>query len=131
MAAAPGDSARIHYLDNLRALAMLLGVYLHGALAYAEPSRSVWIATNPQGSVAIDASIWWIHLFRMGLFFLLSGYFAKLVIQRKGLRTVPVESRDSNRFAIRLVLAVADGGHDHCIRLCLFLRQGTSRTDAS
>jgi peptidoglycan/LPS O-acetylase OafA/YrhL len=67
-------------------MAMLLGVYLHAALAYAEPSRSIWIATNPQGSVAIDASIWWIHLFRMGLFFLLSGYFAKLVIQRKGLR---------------------------------------------
>jgi peptidoglycan/LPS O-acetylase OafA/YrhL len=86
MAAASGDSARIHYLDNLRALAMLLGVYLHGALAYAEPSRSVWIATNPQGNVAIDASIWWIHLFRMGLFFLLSGYFSKLVIQRKGLK---------------------------------------------
>jgi peptidoglycan/LPS O-acetylase OafA/YrhL len=78
--------SRIHYLDNLRALAMLLGVYLHSALAYAEPSRSIWIATNPQGSAMTDASIWWIHLFRMGLFFLLSGYFAKLVIQRKGLR---------------------------------------------
>ncbi len=86
MATASGDTARIHYLDNLRALAMLLGVYLHGALAYAEPSRSIWIATNPQGSVAIDASIWWIHLFRMDLFFLLSGYFAKLLIQRKGLK---------------------------------------------
>jgi peptidoglycan/LPS O-acetylase OafA/YrhL len=86
MRAASGDSTRIHYLDNLRALAMLLGVYLHGALAYAEPSRSVWIATNPQGNVAIDVSIWWIHLFRMGLFFLLSGYFAKLMIQRKGLK---------------------------------------------
>jgi peptidoglycan/LPS O-acetylase OafA/YrhL len=86
MATASGDSARIHYLDNLRAIAMLLGVYLHGALAYAEPSRSVWIATNPAGSAAIDASIWWIHLFRMSLFFLLSGYFSKLIIQRKGLR---------------------------------------------
>ncbi len=85
MAAASADSTRIHYLDNLRALAMLLGVYLHGALAYAEPTRFVWIATNPRGNVAIDASIWWIHLFRMGLFFLLSGYFAKLMIQRKGL----------------------------------------------
>jgi peptidoglycan/LPS O-acetylase OafA/YrhL len=86
MAPASGDSARIHYLDNLRALAMLLGVYLHGAFAYAEPSRSIWIATNPQGNVAIDASIWWIHLFRMELFFLLSGFFAKLMIQRKGLK---------------------------------------------
>ncbi len=102
MAVASGDSARIHYLDNLRALAMLLGVYLHGALAYAEPSRSVWIATNPQGNVAIDASIWWIHLFRMGLFFLLSGYFSKLVIQRKGLK--PFLWNRGIRIALPLVL---------------------------
>ena len=86
MAALSGDSSRIHYLDNLRALAMMLGVYLHGALAYAEPSRSIWIATNPTGSVGIDASISLIHLFRMGLFFLLSGYFAKLMIRRRGLK---------------------------------------------
>ncbi len=98
MTTASGNSLRIHYLDNLRALAMLLGVYLHGALAYAEPSRSIWIATNPQGSAALDASIWWIHLFRMGLFFLLSGYFAKLMIKRKGLKPFL-----SNR-AIRIVL---------------------------
>lgn len=65
---------------------MLLGVYLHGALAYAEPARSVWLATNPQGSVVIDASIWFIHLFRMSLFFLLAGYFAQLVWERKGLK---------------------------------------------
>lgn len=77
---------RIHYLDNLRAVAMLLGVYLHAALAYAQPAQSVWLATDTTSSVAIDASIWFIHLFRMGLFFLLSGYFAKLVIERKGIR---------------------------------------------
>ncbi len=80
------DSGRIHYLDNLRALAMLLGIYLHGALAYAQPSRSIWIATNPVGSVAIDVSIWWIHLFRMSLFFVLSGYFSKLLIERRGVK---------------------------------------------
>ena len=39
MAAASNASSRIHYLDNLRALAMMLGLYLHGALAYAEPAR--------------------------------------------------------------------------------------------
>lgn len=78
------NSERIHYLDNLRALAMMLGLYLHGALAYATPSKSVWIATNKEGSVAIDISIWWIHLFRMSLFFFISGYFAKLVIEKRG-----------------------------------------------
>lgn len=77
---------RIHYLDNLRATAMILGVFLHSAFAYAQPAQSVWLATDPNSSVAIDASIWFIHLFRMSLFFLLSGYFAKLVIERKGVK---------------------------------------------
>ena len=76
-------SQRIYYLDNLRAMAMLLGVFLHSALAYAQPAQSVWLATDSNASVPLDASIWFIHLFRMGLFFLLSGYFAKLVIERK------------------------------------------------
>lgn len=86
-ASAPRKQAqRIHYLDNLRALAMLLGVFLHSALAYAQPAQSVWLATDTESSIAVDISIWFIHLFRMGLFFFLSGYFAKLVIERKGMR---------------------------------------------
>jgi glucans biosynthesis protein C len=80
------QSQRIHYLDNLRALAMLLGVFLHAGLAYAQPAQAIWLATDPQASVTVDATLWFIHLFRMGLFFLLSGYFAKLVIERKGLQ---------------------------------------------
>ena len=78
---------RIHYLDNLRALAMLLGVFLHGALAYAYPTQLVWLATDPESSVLVDASFCFIHLFRMGLFFLISGYFARLLITRKGLKS--------------------------------------------
>lgn len=85
MAADNRQANRIHYLDNLRALAMLLGVYLHSALAYAEPSRAIWLATDRVGSRVLDMSIWWIHLFRMSLFFLLSGYFAKLLVSRRGL----------------------------------------------
>jgi glucan biosynthesis protein C len=75
---------RLHYLDNLRAIAMLLGVFLHAGLAYAEPAREVWLATDSHGSVVIDAAIWLIHLFRMSLFFLLSGYFGKLLWSRRG-----------------------------------------------
>ena len=87
-AAAPGHATdRIHYLDNLRALAMLLGVYLHGALAYANPTQIVWLPTDPQSSVLVDASFNFIHLFRMGLFFLISGYFARLMITRRGLKS--------------------------------------------
>ncbi len=79
-------TARLHYLDNLRALAMLLGVVLHAGLAYAEPGQDFWIATDTRSSVAVDVSISFIHLFRMGLFFLLSGYFAKMMIERKGVK---------------------------------------------
>ncbi len=79
-------SQRIHYMDNLRAIAMMLGVLLHSALAYAQPAQSVWLATDTKASVAVDVAIWFIHLFRMGLFFLLAGYFAKLVIERKGVK---------------------------------------------
>ncbi len=80
------QTERIHYLDNLRALAMLLGVFLHVGLAYAQPGRHVWLATDPEGSRIVDASIWFVHLFRMSLFFWLSGYLAKMTVQRKGLK---------------------------------------------
>lgn len=86
MTSVPSDAQRIHYMDNLRAIAMLLGVYLHAALAYAESARQVWLATNSRGSVLIDVSIWAIHLFRMSLFFLLAGYFSNLLVQRRGLK---------------------------------------------
>jgi surface polysaccharide O-acyltransferase-like enzyme len=79
-------ASRIHYLDNLRALAMMLGVFLHAALAYANPAQSIWLATDRESSIAVDTSIWFIHLFRMALFFLISGYFAKVVIERKGIK---------------------------------------------
>jgi hypothetical protein len=61
---------RLHYLDNLRAIAMLLGVFLHAGLAYAEPAREVWLATDPRGVWRSTAAIWFIHLFRMSSFFL-------------------------------------------------------------
>jgi glucan biosynthesis protein C len=92
------ESDRIHYLDNMRALAMLIGVFLHAVLAYADPTQIVWMATDPQSSVFVDAAFSFIHLFRMGLFFLISGYFARLLINRKG-----VKAFIRNRF-VRIVL---------------------------
>ena len=65
---------------------MMLGVFLHAGLAYAQPAQEVWLATDRYGSVVIDASIWFIHLFRMSLFFLLSGYFGALLVGRKGVK---------------------------------------------
>lgn len=44
-------SQRIYYLDNLRATAMLLGVFLHSALAYAQPAQSVWLVTDSNARI--------------------------------------------------------------------------------
>jgi glucan biosynthesis protein C len=82
MSAAPG---RFHYMDNLRALAMLSGVLFHAALAYS-PLAHAYVPTADRGqSEAVDACLWFLHLFRMPLFFVVAGFFAALLVDRRGL----------------------------------------------
>ena len=81
-----GQAERIHYLDNVRALAMLLGLVFHAGLTYARPAQAIWLVNDWQGSPLIDAGIWFLHIFRMATFFLIAGYFAKFLVQRRGTR---------------------------------------------
>ncbi|MBT8448711.1 MAG: acyltransferase family protein [Gammaproteobacteria bacterium] len=76
---------RIHYLDNLRALAMLLGVFFHAAVAYGPMLQNLWLSSGPEQSAAIDAVAWFTHLWRMPLFFMISGFFSILLIERRGM----------------------------------------------
>lgn len=76
---------RVHYMDNLRALAMLAGVVFHAALAYSPLVRANWPAADPGGSVAVDAIAWFLHLFRMPLFFVVAGFFAAMLVARRGM----------------------------------------------
>jgi peptidoglycan/LPS O-acetylase OafA/YrhL len=80
----PTQSERIFYLDNVRALAMLLGVFFHGALAYAAIGHQFWLIGDREGSTVISVTAWFSHVFRMALFFLIAGYFAKLLVQKRG-----------------------------------------------
>jgi glucans biosynthesis protein C len=76
---------RFHYMDNLRALAMLSGVLFHAALAYS-PLAHAFVPTADRGqSVAVDLCIWFLHLFRMPLFFLVAGFFAAMLVAKRGL----------------------------------------------
>ena len=75
---------RLHWLDHLRALAMLAGVLFHAALAYSPLMHPLFPTADRQSSSAVDAVIWGLHLVRMPLFFLVSGYFAALLIERRG-----------------------------------------------
>ena len=76
---------RLHYLDNLRALAMLAGVLFHAALAYSPLVHPLFPTADRQTSALIDGLVWFSHLFRMPLFFLIAGFFTALLVQRRGL----------------------------------------------
>jgi peptidoglycan/LPS O-acetylase OafA/YrhL len=76
---------RYHYLDNLRALAMFVGVIFHAALAYSPLLQNLWFTSGTDTSPVIDYFSFFTHLFRMPVFFLISGFFAIMMIQKKGL----------------------------------------------
>ena len=79
----PGD--RIHAMDNLRALAMLAGVVFHAALAHSPLMHMIWPPADAGRSVFVDAVAWFLHTFRMPLFFVVAGYFAALLVARRGI----------------------------------------------
>ncbi|MCK7595348.1 acyltransferase family protein [Pseudomarimonas salicorniae] len=78
------SSPRLHYFDHLRALAMLAGVLFHAALAYSPLMQPLFPTADRETSAWIDAPLWLLHLFRMPLFFAVSGFFAALLVERLG-----------------------------------------------
>ena len=76
---------RFHAMDNLRALAMLAGVVFHAALAYSPLMHPIWPAADAGQSTIVDVVAWFLHMFRMPLFFVVAGYFAALLVARRGI----------------------------------------------
>lgn len=74
---------RLHALDALRAFALFLGIYFHASLSFV-PGVDNWVVTDTSTSPLIWIVSGFSHLFRMSLFFLIAGYFARLVYRRKG-----------------------------------------------
>lgn len=70
-------------LDALRSFAMLLGIVLHASLAYFS---FPWAVQDPEQSKLFGLVYAVIHGFRMPLFFLLSGFFTMLMLERRGVR---------------------------------------------
>lgn len=79
---------RYHYMDNLRALAMLAGVLFHASLAYSPMLHYFWLTADKQSSKSIDVIAWFTHLFRMPLFFLVAGFFALFLIEKRGIKSM-------------------------------------------
>ena len=80
--------ARYHGLDALRGFAMMLGIVLHAALAYfagdADADYGAFWPQDDQQSPLSWVVFTFIHSWRMPTFFLLAGFFAHLVLDRRG-----------------------------------------------
>ncbi len=79
---------RLHALDTVRAAALLLGIVLHATMSF-RPAFSAWewwpiVDTSPSTTLGVTFSV--IHMFRMTVFFLMAGFFARLLLERKGAR---------------------------------------------
>ena len=67
--------SRYNGLDALRGTAMLLGSVLHAALPYMPGVEAFW-PTDRDSSRLIHAIFEFIHIWRMPLLFILTGFFA-------------------------------------------------------
>ena len=83
----PSDPAstpeRLHALDAVRGFALLGGLVFHAALAFI-PGPQVWLVMDPSRSLAIALLAFVLHMFRMVVFFLIAGFFARLLLERLG-----------------------------------------------
>jgi len=78
-------SERFHALDALRAVALLLGIALHAALSYAPGMGAIWAVEDRSTHWLMGAFVLVIHSFRLEVFFLIAGFFAHLMLVRRGL----------------------------------------------
>lgn len=82
---------RIHSLDSLRAIMMILGLVLHSALTYNVTYHGdAWSLKDPETThIFSDFLVLLIHSFRMPIFFLVAGFFgAMLFYERQPIRMI-------------------------------------------
>jgi len=76
---------RLHGMDALRGIAMWLGVVLHSIIVYQVNPRAGW-PVDEGSSKFFDFLYNYLHAFRMPLFFVVAGFFAHFLIEKKGIR---------------------------------------------
>ena len=77
-------SERLHALDALRGIALLLGIVLHATLSFVLATPRFWIIQDTHPSLILSLLSFTIHVFRMTTFFLMAGFFARLSFHRRG-----------------------------------------------
>ncbi|MCW7459686.1 acyltransferase family protein [Leptospira bandrabouensis] len=73
---------RLVYLDNLRSFALLLGIVFHAAIVYATEIK--YAIQDETRSEVLSYFCYWIHSYRMPMFYMISGFFSAMVWTKKG-----------------------------------------------
>ncbi|MHC5538873.1 acyltransferase family protein [Singulisphaera rosea] len=98
---------RHHSLDSLRAVMMLLGIAIHAVLPYLPPEpgkeSKLPFYDESAANLAYLLVVFFIHSFRMPVFFVMAGFFAAMMQERRGTRALLF-----NRFQ-RIVVPFAVG----------------------
>lgn len=94
---------RLHGFDALRGFALLLGVVLHSAMSFL-PGMQIWVIADSTRSPILSAIFFLIHTFRMLLFFVLAGFFARMSLQRLGWQKFIVDRL--KRIAVPLIFGL-------------------------
>jgi glucans biosynthesis protein C len=80
------EPERFHSLDALRASALLLGIVLHATMSFLPGFRETgWPISDVSESYPLAIFFFVVHIFRMLVFFLVAGFFARLLFERLGL----------------------------------------------
>ena len=80
------DERRYYGLDALRGGMMMLGIVLHAAMLYlTSPPPTAPMPVERNNAYVFDLIFAFIHSFRMPAFFLLSGFFTALLVEKRGL----------------------------------------------
>ncbi len=76
---------RIHALDSLRAIMMLLGLVIHSAITYGTFEGYHWPLKDPESTgLFMDYTVLFIHAFRMPIFFVVAGFFGAMLFFERG-----------------------------------------------
>lgn len=94
---------RYSAFDALRASMMALGIAIHSATAYSTID-DVWWIKDPQTSQWFDVLVLFLHTFRLPAFFVMAGFFAALLVERRGWQKM-VENR-MMRLGLPMILGI-------------------------
>lgn len=77
-------TSRLHSLDSLRAIMMLLGLVLHSSESYNIGDNDIWPRDPMSTHVFLNYLNSLIHVFRMPVFFMVAGFFGALLYYERG-----------------------------------------------